>query len=66
MCETVVLLLHFSCFFKALLSYIVLQELHEGALGLAESLDHQTLGLVRLKEAVGIGGLSLVHSFFSI
>ena len=51
---------------KALLMYIVLQELHEGGLGLVKSLDHQALGLVHLKETEGLGGLSLVHlSFFN-
>ena len=39
---------------KALLLYILLQELHEGGLGLVKSLDHQTLGLVHLKETKGL------------
>ena len=51
---------------KAPLLYILLQELHEGGLGLVKSLDHQALGLVHLKETEGLGGLSLVHlSFFN-
>ena len=39
---------------KALLLYILLQELHEGGLGLVKSLDHQTPGLVHLKETKGL------------
>ena len=48
------------------LLYIVLQELHEGGLGLVKSLDHQGLGLVHLKETEGLVSSRLVHlSFFN-
>ena len=51
---------------KALLLYILLQELHEGGLGLVKSLDHQALGLVHLKETEGLVSSCLVHlSFFN-
>ena len=49
---------------KALLLYILLQELHEGGLGLVKSLDHQTLGLVHLKETKGLVSSRLVHLYF--
>ena len=51
---------------KAPLLYILLQELHEGGLGLVKSLDHQALGLVHLKETEGLLLSRLVHlSFFN-
>ena len=46
---------------KAALLYILLQELHEGGLGLVKSLDHQALGLVHLKETGGLVSSCLVH-----
>ena len=49
---------------KALLLYILLQELHEGGLGLVKSLDHQALGLVHLKETKGLVSSRLVHLYF--
>ena len=49
---------------KALLLYILLQELHEGGLGLVKSLDHQTPGLVHLKETKGLVSSRLVHLYF--